>query len=103
MSKFTPDPGALHYTSCKPYKKVVGGNFPFGDVLSEPKVIEQQDRSYEGDVFRCVARDDHAIVCRRLTGHDSGRMHTFVNGRYAFAPGGPSAAAARGVAQEAKP
>lgn len=102
MSKFTPDPGSLHYTSCKPYKRVIGGDSPFGNVLSEPKVIEHQDRSYEGEVFRCVARDDHALVCQRLTGHYAGSMHTFVISKYEFAPVGPSVASALGVSQEAE-
>lgn len=100
MSKFTPDAGVLHYVSCKPLTRVIGDGL-FGGILAEPKVVEQQDRSYQGDIFRCVARDSHAIVSERLTGFMSGSRLTFVITNYEFAPVGPDVAAAVGIANEA--
>ena len=63
MSRFVPTKGLLFYVFCRPRERVLAGK-----MFGPDKVIMQEDVSYRGQVFECVATDDSYIVGKRLYG-----------------------------------
>lgn len=98
MSTFIPSSGDLFYIACKPRKSVIGGGF-FDTAVAE-RVVEVQDFSYSGQIFRCVARDDYALVCEcRHGGYGSQERRTFVTSQYTYSPVGPEVVIALGLSE----
>ena len=86
---FVPTPGTLFYAeSTVSYVREIGSG-------STATAVRQPDRSHLGDVFRCIAVDDRAVIARIVWGSspaDTPRM--LLRKDSAFHPVGPTVAAA---------
>lgn len=90
MSKFMPTKGDFFFVEFKPWDRAVGGLFS-GTV----EVVKQQDRSYRGEVFTCLGRDDHALVGERKSSFCP--IVTFVHDEVNYYPVGPEIIEALGL------
>ena len=89
---FVPNPGTLFYAECTvTYVQEIGSG-------STATAVRQSDRSYRGNLFRCVATDDRAVIGRVVWGSTYGNEpRMLVRKDYAFHPVGPDVAAALGL------
>lgn len=93
---FIPSSGDLFYIACKPRKRVIGGGI--FDTAGTERVVEIQDNSYSGHIFRCIACDDYALVGeQKHGGYGSKEPYTFVLSQYTFSPVGPEVVRALGL------
>ena len=95
MSAYIPSKGDFFYVQFKPWDRPIGG------FLSDTvEVVKQQDRSYMGDVFICVGRDDHALV--GTSDRSYTKNLTFVHSDVTYYPVGPEVLQALGLVDATK-
>lgn len=84
MTKFQPQKGLYFYCQVRP-RTVEHEDMFTGEVKT--RVLE--DRSYQGDVFYCLATDDTCIAAERVFGGTNFGVQLFTRDEYLFMPVGP--------------
>lgn len=94
MSAFVPSKGQHFYATLKPI---------VSDLLGANGVVTKarfEDRSFRGDVLRCIGRDDHAIAAVRTRAQwPLDGLLMFVRSETVFEPVGPEILAALGLSE----
>jgi len=87
---FIPSNGDLFYVTFKMRENnVYEISSCDSDVVTSLNLKKFKDKSYTGDVFKCVGRDDHALAAKNLTGVSYRDANTFVLSDVVFWPVGP--------------
>jgi hypothetical protein len=82
-NKFQPQAGMYFYAGVKPRTRLVD------DDMGNVTQVVQQDCSYRGYIFYCIATDDHAVVCECVFGGSNYSPRVFVRDTFDFTPIGP--------------
>lgn len=97
-NNFVPSAGDFFYTKKRPYRRVVGGMDFLSGTITQERVVEQEDNSYRDEVWKCLGRDDRAVVTEyRRSGILNGHRLILQREQYEFFPVGPEVLRALGL------